>query len=255
MTWPFDQSDLPDSPLEQALMLQNMLISLAQNGGLDQDTYHQLRMEFMGSDERALLPTFIRTCRDQGQLWAHLTEIAHGPGSWNARRRYIYEAFQPLLDHLEGRNTAPADATISECLSSFDPDGVHRAWEKALNRRHEDPEGAITAARTLLETVCKGILEEAGEVYGDEDLPKLYGRTARLMNLSPSQHTEETFKAILGGCHTVVTNLGTLRNRIGDAHGQGRSPARPASRHAALAVNLAGSMATFLVETWKLRRE
>lgn len=249
----FDSPDLPDTPLERALMLQNMLISLSENHGFDQATYHQLRNEFMNGGTRPFLPSLIRTCRDQGQLWGSLKQVASGGGSWAARRQYIFEAFQPLLDHLEGRNNAPADVTISEALSAFDSDGVHRVWEKALGRRHEDPEGAITAARTLLETVCKRILDEAGASYGDDDLPNLYRKTAKVLNLSPSQHTEETFKAILGGCHSVVQNLGTLRNRIGDAHGQGRNPVRPAPRHAALAVNLAGSMATFLVETWQSR--
>jgi len=48
----------------------------------------------------------------------------------------------------------------------------------------------------------------------------------------------------------VVSSLGELRNKIGDAHAQGRKPVKPMPRHAALAVNLAGSMAMFLVETW-----
>lgn len=250
----FGAEELPDTPLEQALMLQNMVLGLSETGELHQGMYRQLRSEFMDGETRSLLPGFIRTCRDQGQLWAYLKQVASGGGSWAVRREHIYKAFQPLLDHLEGRNKAPADSIISEVLSSFDLDGVQRAWERALSRRQEDPEGAITAARTLLETVCKSILDEAGEAYGDDDLPKLYGKTAKALNLSPSQHTEEAFKAILGGCHTVVQNLGTLRNKIGDAHGQGRNPVRPASRHAALAVNLAGSMATFLVETWQARR-
>ena len=49
-------------------------------------------------------------------------------------------------------------------------------WEKALGRRHTDPDGAITTARTLLETVCKRILDEAGDVriQAEEDLPALY---------------------------------------------------------------------------------
>lgn len=184
---------------------------------------------------------------------AHLLQVAYGEGSWQARRSHIYDAFQPLLEYLEGPNRAPADTAISEALSSFDPDGVHAAWEKALVRRNQDPEGAITAARTLLESVCKRILDEAEVAYGDDDLPKLYRKVSNELNLSPSQHTEEVFRAILGGCHTVVQNLGTLRDRIGDAHGQGRNPVKPAPRHAALAVNLAGSMATFLVETWQSR--
>jgi hypothetical protein len=41
----------------------------------------------------------------------------------------------------------------------------------------------------------------------------------------------------------VVNSLGTLRNKIGDARGQGRKPIRPSKRHAALAVNLAEAMA------------
>ena len=47
--------------------------------------------------------------------------------------------------------------------------------------------------------------------------------------------------------------LGTLRNRLGDAHGQGKKTVRPAARHAELAINLAGSVALFLVETWESR--
>ena len=38
-------------------------------------------------------------------------------------------------------------------LTAFSADGVSEAWARALNRRSKDPEGAITAARTLLETV------------------------------------------------------------------------------------------------------
>lgn len=250
MTWSSEPEDMPDSSIERAILLQNMIVALAENGGFEQAIYHQLRAEFMDGETRALLPSFIRTSRDHGQLWGHLKQVASGTGSWAARRKHIYDGFQPLLEHLEGYNAAPADTTISETLSSFDPDGVHRAWEKALARRYEDPDGAITAARTLLETVCKCILDEAEETYGDDDLPKLYKKTAKVLNLSPSQHTEQPFKAILGGCHTIVQNLGTLRNKIGDAHGQGRKPVRSAPRHAALAVNLAGAMATFLVECW-----
>jgi hypothetical protein len=49
----------------------------------------------------------------------------------------------------------------------------------------------------------------------------------------------------------VVNGLASVRNRLSDAHGQGRKPVRPASRHAELAVNLAGTMALFLVATFE----
>ena len=134
------------------------------------------------------------------------------------------------------------------------PDGVHVVWNKALERRHTDPEGAITSARTLLETVCKRVLDEIGGTYSEkDDLPSLYRAVAMALNIAPSQHTEEAFRRILGGATSVVEGLGSLRNKIGDAHGKGKAAVRPAARHAQLAVNLAGAMATFIVETWRER--
>jgi hypothetical protein len=89
-------------------------------------------------------------------------------------------------------------------------------------------------------------------MYSDkDDLPALYKATATHLNIAPSQHTEETFKRILGGATNVVEGLGSLRNKIGDAHGKGGKPVRPSARHAQLAVNLAGTVATFIIETWQ----
>lgn len=131
---------------------------------------------------------------------------------------------------------------------------MHQIWLKALERRETEPEGAITLARTLLETVCKHILDEHGQIYkADSDLPGLYKMTAKTLNIAPSQHAETIFQQILGGCTAVVEGLGAMRNRLSDAHGQGKKPVKPAPRHAELAVNLAGAMATFLVATYKAR--
>jgi hypothetical protein len=73
------------------------------------------------------------------------------------------------------------------------------------------------------------------------------------LGIAPSQRTEQIFKQILGGCTSVVEGLGALRNRVSDAYGQGLNKIKPASRHAELAVNLAGSMALFLISTWDSR--
>ena len=142
----------------------------------------------------------------------------------------------------------------ADALSVLDADHVVEAWEKALERRSTDPEGAITAARSLLETTCKLILDDLQVEYSDDDLPKLYGKVAGALRLAPSDYTEDAFKQILGGCWSVVNGLGTLRNRLSDSHGQGAKPVRPAPRHAELAVNLAGGMASFLVATWEARK-
>src|ERR1035437_2732880 len=59
---------------------------------------------------------------------------------------------------------------------------------------------------------------------------------------------------ILGGAHSVVDGLANLRNRLGDAHGQGKRPVKPAPRHAELAVNMAGSVASYLLATFEAKR-
>lgn len=255
MNSPFQQTDIPDSLLEKVQMLQNMLVENATEGNMDERIYLLLRKELMTNPSiKNLLPDFVRSNRTSGALREHFQKISH---QWKPRRKYIWNSFTPLLDYLEGKNQAPADSTISQTLASLDKDYVTQAWHKALERRDQDPEGAITAARTLLESICKLVIDSSGQSYCEkDDLPKLYHQTALILNLAPSQHTEKIFKVILGGCQQVVNELGNLRNKIGDAHGHGeKRPTRPGPRHAALAVNLAGSMATFLVETWKAQED
>ena len=60
---------------------------------------------------------------------------------------------------------------------------------------------------------------------------------------------------ILGGCQTVIDGLGAICNRHGDAEGTKGAGVRPAPRHAELAVNLAGTMATFLLATWEAKHK
>jgi hypothetical protein len=101
-----------------------------------------------------------------------------------------------------------------------------------------------------LETVCKHILEKKEIIYDEKiEFHQLYKLVSDCLNLSPEQHTEKLFKQILGGCSAVVNGLGSLRNKLGDAHGKSMKHVRPLSRHAKLVVNLAGSMSLFLVET------
>ena len=84
---------------------------------------------------------------------------------------------------------------------------------------------------------------------------KLYRLTAEQLKLAPSQHTEQVFKQILGGCTAVVEGLGALRNRLSDSHGKGKIAVKPAPRHAELAVNLAGALAIYLLATYSARNE
>ncbi|MBX9616156.1 MAG: abortive infection family protein [Caulobacteraceae bacterium] len=195
----------------------------------------------------------MRTPSEQAELAAEINAILvhDGYGLTVVARRSgsaIYEV-QPLAP------ASPADDAISAALVAFNPTDVHPRWQAALESRETNPQRAITLARTLLEDVSKWILTQSGEAFDDgADLPVLYKKLAKTLNLAPDDHTEQLFKQILSGCQSVVTGLGALRNKLGDAHSIGPIRARPLPRHAELAVNLAGTMATFLIATWEARR-
>lgn len=244
-----------ENDLERAQSLQNILIANATGGSSSNDEYKALRSHFLNNASyKELLPSFVRTNRELFQFWQF---IKYEYGTYAERRDFIWKAFSPLMDYLEGKNHRPLDSQTSLALKAFNEDSVHVVWQRALERRTSDPEGAITAARTLLETVCKHILDARSVSYDANkiELHELYKLTAIELNLSPTQHTEEVFKQILGGCAGIVNGLGTLRNRLGDAHGKGSKPVKPAPRHAELAVNLAGAVSLFLVSTWEARGE
>lgn len=256
MTWDFldreptdPVADLPTDKLERAMALRDGLVAHCANGGIHEKVYRVLRREFMNDPATSkLLPRFVRTNQDTGALWSFFK--GYSP-HWEPRRQMVRDEFVPLIDFLE-TGGAPADAVVSDVLTKFDAEGIADAWNKALNRRETDPAGAITAARMLLESVCKHLLEDdhGNPSYGpNDDLPKLYRMASERLNLAPSQHAEDAFKRILGSAASIVEGLGTLRNKVGDAHGTGRKPVKVKPRHAALAVNMAGSMALFLIET------
>ena len=238
----------PDELVIAVTAMQNALLSRATGGSPSAAEYQEARDELLHIARiRAKLPPFLRTCRDLHQFWAFIkSKFDH----YAERRAFIWDGFRPVLDMLDAESRAPSDDAASATLTAVDSDHVQEAWHKALERRASDPEGAITAARTLLESVCKHVLDERGVDYDDGvELPKLYRSVASELNLAPSQHTEQVFRQILGGCQAVVVGLGAVRNKLSDAHGGGRYKVKPSSRHAELAVNLSGAMATFLVST------
>lgn len=246
-------NELPERLYDRVQLLQNLLINVATGGvGSDHD-FNVVRTELLSDGRlRDLAPSFLNSCRSTSQFWSFIQPKIP---DYKGRRKYIYEAFGPVLTELEFGDGAPLDQDVEIALKRLGFAEIEQAWNKALHRRHSDPSGAITAARTMLESTCKHILDDYGIAYSDNvELTTLYSETAKQLNLAPSQHSEKAFKTILGNANQVVSQLASLRNQISDAHGQGRKAVRPLPRHSALAVNLAGAVTMFLVETWEDRK-
>ncbi len=200
---------------------------------------------------KQVLPQIIKDCGNLGEVYS----VMKGKfPTYRERREYLRTEFLPLIQKLEAVASG-GDGATTAALSKVDWDHVQSAWQKALARRETDPEGAITAARTMLETVCKHVLDSQGLRYNDSgDLQSLYTAAAKSLDLAPTAATESALRHILSGCITVVNGMSALRNKSGDAHGKGLADDAAERRHAELAVNIAGAVSSFLVRTYSATR-
>lgn len=222
--------------------LENGLVSKATGGVFEY--YDYVRQKILENKSfETLLPSWIKTSRDINQFWSFIKKI----DGYQPRREFLWSEFSVLLNYLEFKNISPLEETII-----FDEVHIHKQWQKANERKNSDPEGAITMARTLIESVLKHMLDEQRIAHNDNmDLSELYKEIAKLLNLAPEQHQEQVFKQILGGANGIISGLGAMRNKLGDAHGTIKKSIKPQERHGELAINLAGTMAVFLFKTYK----
>lgn len=138
-------------------------------------------------------------------------------------------------------------------------DLVREGFDRALERAGSDPEGAVTAACTLIESVCKHLLDELGEPYpAKADVQHLSSAVAKRLGLDPArkdvpESLARDLKQILGGLQAIAGGVGALRTHHGDAHGRGKAKATIDDRIARLAIHAASTLSLFYIETWERR--
>jgi hypothetical protein len=223
---PYRSSVPSQSPaFDAAKELLTMMITRPEGGEVKARDFTRARTAVLADPKgKKLAPECVRICRDPNQVWAYVKSRDPELPSYASRRSFFAHEFEKLLSGLESFESAPLDELLGDPLANLDSAAVEAAWAKALEQRTTDPEGAITAARTLLESVCKTVLDDADEPYGGhEDLPKLYRKAAKSLTLGPGEYSNEQIRRILGGATSVVEGIGGLRNQHGDAHGKGRT--------------------------------
>jgi hypothetical protein len=227
--------------------LKKSLVSRATGGELGDLEYSKIRAVLLSDAElKPLLPAFLSKCRNEGEFWGHMKHVS---GTYQGRRDYLREQFDGVLTFLELGGGTPV-AVLGTTL--FSQDGLKESWQKALSRLGTDPDGAVTSARSMVETVCKHILDDLHQSYtGKEEMPQLYQMVAKCLELSPDRDVEVVLKQILQGCSSIAAGLAGLRNRVGDSHGQGARRHKALPRHAELAVNAAGTLSIFLYRSHK----
>jgi hypothetical protein len=236
---------------DKASLFLDILENTATGGEWDELQFREIKSYFFQHPVyKTLLPSWLTSTFTLNHFWGF---IKCKFKTYQERRAFLAKELTPLItscdDHVGALNSQ------SNLLKDFSSIGVQESWSKMLLRVEVDPDGAITLARTTVESVLKHISDELEISYTSTDsLTSIYKSVTKRLKLSPDDHDEQIFKNILGGCSSIVNGLGEMRNIYGDAHGKGRAQRKPSSRHARLAVNASATLCLFLVETHNYRK-
>ena len=147
---------------------------------------------------------------------------------------------------------ADGKSPLSVELSSLTLSGVREQWFTAASRVPSSPAGAITAARTLIESTCKTILREQGETPdASGELGRLYKQVRTKLGIDPKQGASQSVNQMVGGLTQIVDGLAGLSNAAGDRHGLEGGAKIAELSFASLAVHAAGTASLFLIRVHK----
>ncbi|MFE5861702.1 abortive infection family protein [Streptomyces virginiae] len=220
----------------------------------------QRRTEFMryaegvnwtdeGHVRRALLvfEDYIRTYRDPDD---------EGTPKW-------LEAIKVRLDrdgyHLNDKGQiswATPPVLVRDLSGLSDPSGIVVELERIRRDLTTDPQGAIGAAKQLIEATAKTALRELGVVVEkNRDVPILVAMVHKELRLDATSAPDgpdgsKAIKKILSGAVNIAVGVAELRNQgFGSGHGQASAPSGLGVRHARLTVNAAVTWCELILDT------
>lgn len=128
---------------------------------------------------------------------------------------------------------------------------IQREIDRARLSLSNDPADALTAASSMIEATYKYILHDMRQPFpAVQDMRGLSKVVHPLLKISPEQAASEDFRAMFQGAISIVQGIGSIRTKLGDAHGAAPLRGEPLERHARLAVSVAGALCLFLLETY-----
>ena len=196
-----------------------------------------------------LIPDYVKKYRDLPSYWGYIKNISK---TYEGRRLHLSDTFERLFDYFDRPAAIDPTETLSLNQEKLSSGYVQELWEKAVSRLETDPEGAITASRTVIEATCKFILEKkAIPINGNPDLTNLFKMTANSLSLAPGAKTKNSINQIYSGAISVINGVASLRNQGSDSHAITDTSERLSTRHATLCVNMAGTIAFFLISSFE----
>jgi hypothetical protein len=191
------------------------------------------------------------------KLWDHRAQSVSAANPTRALPADVQKRFFDLVAQIECRFSPPVLGSLLGAADILNFDTVSRDLDRALGSAKDDPEDAVTAASSTIESVCRSILIELGLGLPEKkDIKGLFAAVRKPLGLSSDRADfdpliADDVRKILNGLATVVEGIGALRTHGGDAHGRERGYTRIDQRIASLSIHAASTVALFLIETWQ----
>ena len=184
-----------------------------------------------------------------------LPSLLNAIGEQMSLRRDAFAGAAKIVKQIIASPSESITTTFQRVSSQLGYHAVVDQWHRANSRLNTDSKSAITLASTLLESVCKHLLDDMNEqIPSDQSIQPLVKATAKALGLDPAEQNEPELRGMCGGLASVVQNVGLLRTKGGDAHGRGPNQTELSPMHARFSVNAAGNVATFLMERWQAKK-
>lgn len=227
--------------------MRNTCINMATGGNdFSYERYETQRDTLLTFPEiKHVIPDWLIANRYGSHYWRYIKSFSE---KYTERRTFLKGQFDELENYVKKGKYTPLGELVAKSLEKFDSAQLINTWVKINERVQDDKDGAITACRTLVESSVKKILNQNNIHYKkSDDLNDLYNKLKKNLKLNAAQYNNDILKKIMGGIVSVVGGLAAYRNEYGDAHGQDKENFTLTVNHVYLAVNLAGTLSTFLI--------
>jgi len=244
------EADRIDAYVTEAISL----LKQRAEGRMDEEEprFAELRKEllassYLGQEAR----DFFTRHRSLQQFW---DRTASQYSTYRERRAIVDSVFESTILRLE-QGTASFVEVDQDVLHGLDMTEASNILAKAKRRLDDgDIDGALTLTRTLLESVCKKILDSFGEPYSSGDTAQHLCKRALSLVVPESVRGREHFQHFTRSTLNIVEHISLYRAEQSDAHGTALEKEID-DHQAAFALNLAGSTALFLIECYASARQ
>jgi hypothetical protein len=163
----------------------------------------------------------------------------------------IYGKGYDVIDNARSEILLDIQLELNQLSHQFIKEQVEKCRTKISQA---DNDGAITNARSLVEAVLIAIEKEldVNVPSYDGNLPKLYKRVQKHLNLSPDNNSiSQSLQQTLTGFISIIDGLSGLSNKMGDRHAR---EYKPSKHHAVLLVNSAMTFSNFIFDTYAYQK-